>query len=254
MVWALGLLGAVLPGGPAAAAGAARSPSASSPATGTAAAVTLGLGTLVMPFATMFFSHLLAAMLGFARLRAALARARGTAAALRSWRRPGCSPGLRSRPSTRSRSWARSSASTRSRAATSLRRGAGLRRAAWSPASLPLLAYNLWAFGSLTHNSYADAVKVQGATGHAVLGLTTAGFFGIGMPSLDVALELLFSPRACSRSRRCSRWAWSGIVLLYRRGRRAEALTIGGVALALPGLQLGLLAAVRRRLARGRAS
>src|SRR4029453_6748794 len=36
------------------------------PGYGAAAAVLLGLGTLVLPFATLFFAHVLAAMLGFA--------------------------------------------------------------------------------------------------------------------------------------------------------------------------------------------
>ena len=89
------------------------------PGLGTAAAVTLGVGTLVLPFATLFFSHLLAALLGFAAFAAALARARGAGtartgrggrAARRAWR---------SRPSIRSRSLPGSSACTRSPAETS---------------------------------------------------------------------------------------------------------------------------------------
>src|SRR6185369_7311808 len=36
------------------------------PGMGTAVALTLGIGTLLFPFATMFFGHVLAAFLGFA--------------------------------------------------------------------------------------------------------------------------------------------------------------------------------------------
>ena len=45
-----------------------------------------------------------------------------------------------------------------------------------------------------------------------------------------------------------------GTVLLYRRGRRAEALTIGGICLCYLRLQLGLLPALRRAASWARAS
>ena len=51
------------------------SPSASRPAPGTAAAITLGAGTLVLPFSTLYFSHLLSALLALRGVRARLARA-----------------------------------------------------------------------------------------------------------------------------------------------------------------------------------
>jgi hypothetical protein len=97
---------------------------------------------------------------------------------------------------------------------------------------LPLLLYDLWAFGSISHLSYDNAVAVQGRTGHAVLGLNDGGFFGIDLPSLDVGLKLLFSSRGLLTLSPVLVAGIVGVVLLYRRGKRAEALTIGGLALA----------------------
>jgi hypothetical protein len=96
----------------------------------------------------------------------------------------------------------------------------------------PLLLYNLWAFGSMTHFSYADAVKVPGYTGHDVLGLNDGGFFGIGAPSLHVAVQLLFSSKGLLTLSPVLVMSLAGLVTLYRRGRRAESLVIGAVALA----------------------
>jgi hypothetical protein len=64
-VWALGLLGNVLPALLLLLLVRALADRVE-PGLGTAAAVTLGVGTLVLPFATMFFSHALSALLGFA--------------------------------------------------------------------------------------------------------------------------------------------------------------------------------------------
>jgi hypothetical protein len=96
---------------------------------------------------------------------------------------------------------------------------------------LPLAAYNLWAFGSLTHNTYRDAVKVQGLSGHAVLGLNDTGFFGVGMPSLHHFLQLLFAPRGLLVLSPVLALSAAGTVLLHRRGRRAEAYAIGAIAI-----------------------
>ena len=89
--------------------------------------------------------------------------------------------------------------------------------------SLPLLVYNLWAFGSITHLSYANAVKEQGITGHDVLGSNESGFFGVNVPSPRVALELLFSSKGLFTLAPVLVMGVVGAVLLRRRGRRAEA-------------------------------
>jgi hypothetical protein len=96
----------------------------------------------------------------------------------------------------------------------------------------PLVGYNLWAFGSFTHFSYHDAVAYQGDSGHDLLGLNDEGFFGIGVPDPWVAVKLLFAAKGLLVLSPVLVLAVVGTVLLYRRGRRAEALTIGGVAFA----------------------
>ncbi len=96
---------------------------------------------------------------------------------------------------------------------------------------LPLLVYNLWAFGSATTTSYANAVDRQGFSGHDTLGLNSGGFFGIGWPDARVALELLISPRGLLAVTPVVVMGFVGTVLLYRRGRRAEALTIAALVL-----------------------
>jgi hypothetical protein len=229
MVWALGLLGVVLPG--VLMLLLVRSLAERvEPGFGTAAAVICGVGTLVLPFATVYFSHLLAAMLGFAAFavlwreregppRIALVAAAGLLAGLAvTTEYPlaivGAIVGL----------YAIARANVVRRAAAY---GAGV-----VAGVLPLAAYNLWAFGSLSHNTYRDAVKFQGISGHAVLGLNDAGFFGIGAPSLHQFLQLLFAPRGLLVLSPVLALSAVGTVLLHRRGRRAEAYTIGAVAVA----------------------
>ena len=64
---------------------------------------------------------------------------------------------------------------------------------------MPVLAYNLWAFGSRRTISYEDAVDRQGFTGHAALGLNYGASSGSGCRTRAVALELLFARAGCSR-------------------------------------------------------
>jgi hypothetical protein len=197
------------------------------PGLGTAAAITLGAGTLVLPFATLLFAHVLSAMLGFAAF-ALLWREREGDANLALVAAAGALAGL---------------------AVTceyplaiaglicgvyAISRGDVLRRGLTYTAGVfagvaPLLLYNLWAFGSVTHFSYANAVADWGLSGHDKIGLNDGGFFGIGMPSPHTALDLLFSSKGLLVGSPVLAMALVGTVLLYRRGRRAEALVIGAV-------------------------
>jgi hypothetical protein len=200
------------------------------PGFGTIAAVTLGVGTLIMPFATLFFSHVLGAMLAFAAF-ALLWREREGTPRLALVAVAGLLAGL---AVTTEYPLAIAGAIV---GVYALARGDVLRRAGAYAAGVvagvaPLLLYNLWAFGSPTHFSYAGAVKIQGYTGHDALGLNDGGFFGIGMPSARVALELLFSSKGLLTLSPVLALALAGLVVLYRRGRRPEALVIGGVSLA----------------------
>src|SRR5439155_7479719 len=96
----------------------------------------------------------------------------------------------------------------------------------------PLLAYNLWAFGSIAHFSYENAISMQGFSGHDVLGLNDGGFFGITRPSPIVALKLLISAKGLLTLSPVLALGAVGAVRMYRGGRRAEAIVICGVGLA----------------------
>jgi hypothetical protein len=190
-----------------------------------------------MPFATLFFSHVLAALLGFAAFALAW-RERAAPPRLRLVALAGLLSGL---AVTTEYPLAIAGAVVGVYAVVRMdvvRRAADLARRGLAYAVgvcagvAPLLLYNLWAFGSVSHMSYDDAVAVQGKTGHAVLGLNDGGFFGIGVPSFHVALKLLFSARGLLTLSPVLAAGIAGTVLLYRRGKRAEALAIGGVTLA----------------------
>jgi hypothetical protein len=229
MVWALGLLGVVAPAALLLLLVRALGERVA-PGFGAIAAVTIGLGTLIMPFATLFFSHVLSAMLGFAAF-ALLWREREGSPRLALVAAAGLLAGL---AVTCEYPLAIAGAIV---GLYAISRGNVLRRGLAYAAGVavgvaPLLLYNLWAFGSMTHFSYADAVKVPGFTGHDVLGLNDGGFFGIGMPSPRIAIELLFSSKGLLTLSPVLAMAIAGLAVMYRRGKRAEALVIGGVALA----------------------
>ena len=65
------------------------------------------------------------------------------------------------------------------------------------------------------------------------------GFFGIGAPSLKVLATLLFDSRGLLTISPVLIMGAVGTVLLYRRGKRAEALTIGGICLCYVGYNSG---------------
>ena len=201
MIWALGLLGSVLP--------------ALlllllirwladrwRPGLGTATALSVGTATIVMTFAINLFGHMLAALHRVRRVRAAVARAAVHAAPAAAARRRACCPASRS-----STEYPLALAGAIlgiygvlhpqvvGRGLAPLAQRAALYAAGVIAGVLPLLAYNHWAFGSFGTMSYDNAVDRQGFTGHDTLGLNSGGFFGITWPDPRVALELLISPR-----------------------------------------------------------
>ena len=197
---------------------------------GTAAAVALGLGTLVLPFATMLFSHVLAAALAFASFALLWPERAGRARPLRlvaAGALAGLGIVVEYPVALIAAILALYAAASRPRVRRALCFVAGA-----VVGVLPLVAYNLWAFGSVTALSYHDAVKFPGRTGHDVLGLNAKGLFGVDWPRLHPGLTLLFSGRGLLVLTPVVAMGAVGAVLLYRRGRRAEALTIGAVALA----------------------
>jgi hypothetical protein len=199
------------------------------PGLGAASAVALGAGTLLLPFSTLFFSHVLSAALAFAAF-AVLWRERegpprlallalagalvgfgvaaeypialaGLVLGLYAVARPASAPGRAAR------------------LATVVRRGLALSAGVFVGV-IPLLAYNAWAFGSPTHLAYSNLKEHQ------------TGLFGVHLPSPSVMVELLASSRGLVTLSPILVLAAVGLVLLYRRGRRAEALSMAAIALA----------------------
>jgi hypothetical protein len=199
------------------------------PGYGTAAAITLGLGTILMVFATQFFSHAVSATLGFAAF-VVLMRERAGPPRLGLVAAAGLLAGL---------------------AITfeyqvglvglilfvyAVWRTSAVRRAlAYAGAALvgvlPVFAYNAWTLGSPFKLAYGEAVAEIGRSGHAEVGLNDDGFFGITLPRVDAAVDLLLGGRGLLVLTPVLVLAAVGVVLMYRRGHRAEALTIGGIAI-----------------------
>jgi hypothetical protein len=270
MIWALTLLVAVVPG-VLLLIGVRRVADRLQPGYGTAAAVTLGLGTIVMTFASEYFSHVIAAALGFAAFmvlireregppRAALVAIAGLLAGLAvTFEYQVGLVGV----VLFGYALARSEAPRPSRAA--FYGGAALLGA------LPALAFNWWALGAPFDFAYGSAVEVQGITGHDHVGLNDDGLFGITAPKLDSAVELLLGDRGLITLTPVIAAAIAGVVFMRRAGHRAEANAIAAIGLvyfvynagywlpfgggtpgprflipALPFLALGLAFAYRR--------
>lgn len=201
------------------------------PGYGAAAAVTLGLGTLVLPLSTLLFSHVFSAFLGFLaftlmlrerdgppnpRLLAGAGVAIGYAVTSEY---PlffvGVVLGL----------YLLSRRDTFTPLGVLTRAGAYI--AGGVVGIIPLLLYNHYAFHSWTHLAYSSIPRQQ------------QGFFGIGAPSLKVLATLLFDSRGLLTISPVLAMATLGTIVLYNRGRRAEALTIGGVCLCYVGYNSG---------------
>lgn len=199
------------------------------PRTGTRVALMLGLGTMLLPFATAYFSHVVSAALGFAafallfrerqqRSGARLATA-GLLAGLAVFTElptgiVGVCLGI----------YACVDAPRLRRAVTY---GAG-----FVAGLIPLAAYNWWAFGSPLRNGYSNAVKELGKTGHDVIGANGQGFFGLTYPHLHAALDILFSTHGLFVLTPVTLVAVLGLGLLHRAGHRREAFLVGGMTLA----------------------
>jgi hypothetical protein len=200
------------------------------PGYGTAAAITFGVATIFLIFAAEFFSHAISAMLGFAafcvlmRERAGPLRTAAVAVA-------GLLTGL--------------AVTFEFQAGLvgvvlffyAVARSGWLKRAVAYGAgafagALPALAFNWWTLGSPFKLAYSHAVATIGVTGHSTLGLNSDGFFGITAPRLEAARDLLFAGRGLLVLTPVLVMAVAGIFFMHRKGHRAEAWTIGGVALA----------------------
>lgn len=238
LVWLLGLVGTVLPA-LALLALVRRRVETFEPGLGTLTAVTLGGATLIMPFAVNLFGHVLASFLAFAAFALAWHERERAAPRVLLVLLAGLLSGLAvttEYPLAIAGAIVGLYAMLRPDAVLAgpraLARRAGAYAAGVGLGVLPLFVYNFVAFGSVTTLSYKNAVNEQGRTGHETLGLNDGGFFGIGMPAPRQALDLLVSPRGLLVLVPIVVMACVGTWLLHRRGRRAEAYVIGGIALA----------------------
>jgi hypothetical protein len=201
------------------------------PGYGAATAIVLGLGTIVLTFSQMLFSHVFTAFLSFAAFWLMLRERDGPPSATLL-----ALAGL-------AMGYAFSSEYPTFFAAIVLGGFLLSRRDSLTPRGLlrrgsayvagglvgiiPLLLYNHYAFRSWTHLAYSDVPRQQ------------KGFFGIGAPSLRVLSTLLFDSRGLLTLSPVLIMGAIGTVMLYRRGRRAEALTIGGICLCYLGYNSG---------------
>lgn len=235
MIWALGLLGTVLPA--VALMLLARSLTERfRPGTGAASALALGLGTMVLPFATQLLGHLLATLCLFGSF-VLLIRERSGPERLGLVALAGLLSGLAvfvEYPLAFGGAVVGLYAMLRGDAMAAGARSAISRAVAYGGGALlgalPVGIYNLWAFGSPTKMSYSGAVAVQGRTGHDRIGLNDSGFFGIGIPKPANLVELLFAPRGLIAATPVVAACIVGVILMHRGPRKAEARTILGVA------------------------
>ena len=200
------------------------------PGYGTAAAVTLGLATIVMTFASEFFSHIISAALAFAAFLVLMRERERGAPSLWAVGIAGLLAGLAVTfefqtglvgvvlalyAVIRRTNW--------------LRRGIAYSAGAVAGA-LPMLAFNTWAFGNPLKLAYGDAVAYPGMSGHDVLGLNSHGFFGITAPRFDSAVDLLIAGRGILVLTPIFVMAVVGVLLMRRGPRRAEANVILAIA------------------------
>jgi hypothetical protein len=225
-LWALGLFGAVLPAALLALL-VLKTGEVVEPGFGALAAVALATGTLLLPYSTLLYSHALSALLVFASF-AVLFFERQASSAVRL-----AAAGILA-------GYAVTTEYPNAIALVALgvyaiRRGPRVARGAAFAAGAavgiaPLLLYDWWAFGSPT-----DISRTGSLTGPS----SSEGFFGVGVPSLRATAELLVSANGLFTLSPIVACGLAGLVLLYRRALRAEALLAGAITVAYLALSAG---------------
>ncbi len=195
------------------------------PGAGTAVAAALGFGSLLLPFASLFFSHALAAFLAFAAF--ALVMNDPGRALVRPFA-AGVVAGFGVVVEYPLALFALALGCYVVSGRPHLRNGAAF-VAGTCVGVAPLLLFNAWVFGDPLHLSYAGAVLVPGITGHDVLGANATGFYGFAWPTLGRAVQILVGSRGLLSLGPVLALAPIGGVLLWRRGRRRESAFIGAV-------------------------
>lgn len=194
-----------------------------------AAAATL-LATLLLPFSELLFAHSLSAFLGFGGF------------ALLWWRRPAAIAGVLAGLAV----VVEYPLALVAAGLAVYALGQGRSRAAAFVGGavvgvLPLVAFNSWAFGSPTHIPYENAVSSGGVTGHDELAANEPGLFGVRMPSLDTAGDLLFSHLGLLVVAPVTAIGAAALALLWGSGRRRESALCGGLLLAFLVYNAGYL-------------
>ena len=223
-VWQIGLWAVVLPG-LALLLLVRRTTERLEPGLGTAAAVVLGLGTLVLPFSTLLFAHVPAAMLAFASFAVLFG-----GAGLRRVAAAGACAGLAistdlplAVPAILLGVYAAASAPHLRRLAVFAAGGlAGL---------LPLFAFDVWAFGSPFRNAYQGTAIDPGAGGVEQAHAHNL-FYTLTSPHPSFAVDMLLSQRGLLVLSPVVAAGAAGVLLLWRRGLRAEAVLIGALCVA----------------------
>jgi hypothetical protein len=193
--------------------------------------VILGLGTMVLPFSQLLFSHMFTTFLGFAAFWLMLRERDGPPRPL-LLALAGLAMGYAftsEYPTFFAAVVLGLFLLSRKDSLTPLgvlRRG-GAYVAGGLVGIVPLLLYNHYAFHSWTHLAYSDIPRQH------------QGFFGINAPSLRVLATLLLDSRGLLTVSPILIMGAIGTVLLYRRGRRAEALTVAGICLCYLGYDSG---------------
>ena len=157
------------------------------PGTGTITGVAAGIGTLLLPYATLYGAQIPSTLLGAAAFACLTLRRSPLAAGLLA--------GLAVTFDYPLALLAVLLAGFVLVTARDRLRELGLYAAGGVAGLLPLLAFNAWAFGNPLHQTYEDAVLSQGSTGHDRVGANSGGFYGIDAPKPHVLVDLLFSNR-----------------------------------------------------------
>ena len=202
------------------------------PGTGLISAISLGIGTMVLPFATMYFSHIPAAAASFAAF-AVLVRERDGPF----------------RPSVVLAAGVLAGVAVVFEYPSALialvllgyvlcqqpRLPRGVTYAVGALAGvLPVIVYQWLVFGSPLHTPYDDVVAVPGASGHDVVRSNGEGILGVATPRVSNAISLLIGgDRGLLILSPLYAAGVVGLVLLWRAGRRAESLTCLATGAAL---------------------
>jgi hypothetical protein len=178
--------------------------------------LTLGLGTMLLPFSTILFSHAFSTCLGFVafyllwrereRDEGSLALIAGAGVVIGYAISSEYPQGLLAVLGAVYVGWRKQPVKAL------VAYGAGV-----LVGLIPLLLYDAWAFGSPFHLSYSYVAA------------NSSGVLGLGAPSVRNALRLLVADRGLFVVNPVTAAAIAGIVLLWREGRRHDAIVPGTV-------------------------